>query len=276
MITITNRTKISEIIRANPDSINAIASVAKPLEKLKNPLLRRVMASRVTLAEAASIGGCDLETLREVLLPLGFRFEENKLDNVLENKELKPQWLTTVPTDKIFSFDVRPVIDAGDDPLKAIVKKFGAIQDGEILCIINSFVPYPLINLLSKEALTYTLEPAPGEHHTWFLKRKQDANSEAKKLEDVKVIMDDEKSFAATLSDFDELSVERVDVRHLQMPAPMHTILDKLASLPNTQALYVYHKKVPVYLLEALNEDHFTVHILNLGEGDVRLLIYAN
>lgn len=60
MATITNRTKIPEIIKINPDRINAIASLAKPLEKLKNSLLRRIMAPGVTL-EAAAIGDCDLE-----------------------------------------------------------------------------------------------------------------------------------------------------------------------------------------------------------------------
>lgn len=275
MFTITNRTRISEIVSSNPESINAIASVAKPLEKLKNPLLRRIMAPRVTLAEAAAIGGCDLEELRQVLIPLGFRFSDGNGDNDTEKMENKPQWLLAVPGDKIYNFDVRPVIDGGEDPLKAIIKRFGSIQDGEVLCIINSFVPYPLINLLSKESLTFTQQLNAAEHHTWFLKRIRDAKVTTKREPDVKVIIDDEKSFAAALAGFDEKSVKRIDVRHLQMPAPMQTILRELAALPVEGALYVYHKKVPVYLLEELHNDHFFVHVLNPGEGEVRLLIYA-
>jgi uncharacterized protein (DUF2249 family) len=275
MFTITNRTRISEIVRSNPESINAIASVAKPLEKLKNPLLRRIMAPRVTLAEAAAIGGCDLERLRQVLIPLGFSFSEDSSDNDTEKMENKPQWLLAVPNDKIYNFDVRPVIDGGEDPLKAIIKRFGSIQDGEVLCIINSFVPYPLISLLSKESLTFTQELNDSEHHTWFLKRTRGAEVMAKRESDRKVILDDDKSFATALAGFDEKSVKRIDVRHLQMPVPMQTILQELDALPADGALYVYHKKVPVYLLEELNNEHFVVHVLNLGEGEVRLLIYA-
>lgn len=274
MFTITNRTRISEIVRSNPESIKAIASVAKPLEKLKNPLLRRIMAPRVTLAEAAAIGGCDPEQLRQVLIPLGFRFSEDSSDNDTEKMENKPQWLLAVPNDKIYNFDVRPIIDGGEDPLKAIIKKFGSIQDGEVLCIINSFVPYPLINLLSKESLTFTQELNASEHHTWFLKRTRGAEVTTKKESDMKVIMDDEKSFATALAGFDEKSVKRIDVRHLHMPVPMQTILKELTALPADCALYVYHKKVPVYLLEELHNEQFVVHVLNLGEGEVRLLIY--
>lgn len=275
MVTITNQTKLSEIILANPDSIGAIAAIAKPLEKLKNPLLRKLMASRITLSEAAHISGCDLDLFRQALIPLGFRFDQEDAVNEKEI-EKKPQWLLTIPDDKISDFDVRPVMESGDDPLKAIVKKFGALPDGEVLCIINSFVPYPLISLLAGKSLTFTAQTGPSEHHTWFLKRFCEVNPSVEKTLGKALIMDDETSFAAALANFPEPAVKRIDVRHLQMPAPMQTILDALTGLGDGDALYVYHKKVPVYLLEELNETQFGVHVLNLAEGDVRLLIYKN
>lgn len=276
MFTITNRTRISDIILSNPDSIDAIASVAKPLEKLKNPILRRIMAPRITLAEAAAIGGCELEKLQQALIPLGFEFSDENTGQETSKMENKPSWLLTVPADKIFHLDVRSGLGIGEDPLKAIIKKFNSIRDGEVLCIINSFVPYPLINLLAKESLTFTLEKNGGEHYTWFLKRKHGQEATVRSASDLTVIMDDEKSFAVALADVDEKAVKRIDVRHLQMPAPMQTILHELAALPAGGALYVYHAKVPVYLLEELSLDRYTVHVLNLGEGEVRLLIYAH
>lgn len=276
MVTITNNTKISDIIRLNPDSIDAIASVAKPLEKLKNPLLRKLMASRVTLAQAAAIGGCDLAQLHQVLVPLGFTFKEDFTGHTEEMIEKKPLWLISVPQDRIFNFDARPVLAAGGDPLKAIVKKFGALHDGDILCILNSFVPYPLIHLLAKEAQSFTMEISPAEHHTWFLKRKQELNPQSHNPSDSGLMMNDEKAFEDALAKFEESCVRRIDVRELSMPAPMEKILEELAGLPDHHVLYVYHKKVPVYLLETLRDQHFTVHLIQLSAGDVRLLIYTN
>ncbi len=272
MITITGQTRISEIIKANKDSIEVIAAMAKPLEKLRNPLLRRLMAPRVTLAEAAAIGGCDLEALQRALQPLGFRIEAAAVAD--EVREGVPKWLQAVPPDKILTFDVRPLMSRGEDPLKAIVAKFRERKDGEVLCIVNSFVPYPLINLFAKESLTYTHTLAPDEYHTWFLKRYRPDQAAVKAHE--KIIMEKEKSFGKVLAAFPEIQVRRIDVRHLEMPLPMQTILEALDELPAGHVLYVYHKKVPVYLLEELADKRFTSHILELSEGEVRLLIYAN
>src|SRR5699024_7958239 len=89
---INAKTKISELVRYNKDSIEAIASLSKPLRKLKNPVLRKVMASRVTLAEAAKIGKSSMEEFAVVLKPLGFIFEEKKTE-AQQTKEIPPTWL---------------------------------------------------------------------------------------------------------------------------------------------------------------------------------------
>jgi hypothetical protein len=58
------------------------------------------------------------------------------------------------------------------------------------------------------------------------------------------------------------------------MPQPMQTILAELKTLPGNHALYVHHKRVPVYLLEELADKDYEVHIRNIEEGNVKLLIY--
>ena len=49
-------------------------------------------------------------------------------------------------------------------------------------------------------------------------------------------------------------NLETVDVRELEMPLPMHTILEALETLPADKALFVYHKRIPVFLLPELEE----------------------
>ncbi|MBK8686058.1 MAG: hypothetical protein IPN26_14380 [Bacteroidetes bacterium] len=39
--------------------------------------------------------------------------------------------------------------------------------------------------------------------------------------------------------------LETVDVRNLEMPLPMHMILEALNNLPKDKALFVYHKTYP-------------------------------
>ncbi len=272
---INKHTRVSEIIKANADSIAAIAALAKPLRKLKNPLLRRVMAPRVTLAEAAAIGGCSLADMQAALEPLGFRFAEETLaDSQAEEKEEhRPDWLAVANEDTIDFFDVREMIESGDDPLKAIVQRYRALPSGNLLCIINSFIPYPLINLLEKKGAKTFVETLAGNvYHTWFFKLAMPL-AEVESATADRVIMHDGPSFDRILEAYPETRLIRLDVRPLPMPQPMETILETLPALTPGRALYVQHKRVPLHLLEELADQAYIAHILEVGEGDVKLLI---
>lgn len=270
---INSNTKISELIKANKASIEAIASIAKPLERLKNPILRKVMASRVTIAEAAKMGGTTEEKIAEALENIGFVFEKSA-DNI-SAKNPKPAWLLQAGSDDIIRFDVRPIIENGTDPLKEILHQFKETPDGKILCIINSFVPTPLIHLLEKEkaAGSYVETISNNEFHTYFLKKQKHAETQTA---DDDVMMDDAQSFEKVCSRFPREKIKEIDVRHLEMPLPMKTILGELEILPGGEALYVHHKRVPVYLLEELADKNFRIHVHNITEGNVKMLIFKN
>lgn len=54
---VVNRdTRISKLIDENYDVIDTIVSINKHFRKLKNPVLRRVLAPRVSVADAAKKG----------------------------------------------------------------------------------------------------------------------------------------------------------------------------------------------------------------------------
>lgn len=278
------QTKISDIINHNKASIDAIATIAPPLKRLKNPILRKVMASRVTVAEAAKMGGCKVEDFVRVLQPLGYSFGEEEMQTpaaiktpVPREKE-KPGWLKTAREADITDFDVRPIIEQGTDPLKEIMKKFKEVPDGKILRLINSFVPTPLIHLLSKDKAeaTFVETISDSEFHTYFLKKKKGTGTEAPVAPSDKVVMHDAASFEKICSPFTEDKRKNIDVRHLEMPGPMQTILAELEILPEGHALYIDHKRVPVFLLEELADKDYAVHIHNIEEGDVKMLIFKN
>ena len=64
------------------------------------------------------------------------------------------------------------------------------------------------------------------------------------------------------------------DVRDLEMPLPMVTILAELENLNSGDALLVHHKKIPQYLLPELADRNFKVWIAEIEEGNVKLLIH--
>lgn len=277
---INAQTKISALIKAHQGSIEAIASVAKPLEKLRNPILRKIMAGRVNIKEAAAMGGCTVEAIVKALKPLGFVFENNTTASGDDKETNVPGWLQHTPENDIHFMDVRPIIDHGSDPLKAIMAEFKKVPEGEILCIINSFVPTPLIHLLTQngKAESYTNSKDAKEHYTYFFKsgKKTPPAETATPSGDHKVNMDDGAQFNAVCNRFTEEQRTTIDVRHLEMPQPMETILAALKTLPDHHALYVHHKRVPVYLLEELADKDYEVHIHTISETEVKMLLFKN
>ena len=274
MKTISINTKISELIKENSGSVDAIASIAKPLEKLKNPILRKIMASRVTIAEASKMTGTKVDDFKRVLSPLGFIFEGDESAKEELSAEPKPSWLKDAPKEIIDFYDVRPIIDDGADPLKEILHRFKEVKPGEILCVINGFVPTPLIHLLKQEKAedTFVETISDKEFHTYFLKKKKEA--EMVDSFESKLQMNGVEAFNGILAKFNDDQIRRIDVRGLEMPGPMHTILGELEKLPEGNALFIDHKRVPVYLLEELADKDFAVHIHNVAEGDVKMLIF--
>lgn len=272
---VTADTLISELINANKDSITAIASLAKPLEKLKNPILRKLMASRVTVGEAAKMGGCTVGDFERVLAPLGFKFSSNVCSSGSANQE-SPEWLQALSENQLVTFDVREMLSSGQDPLKQIIKRFKETPSGSALCIIATFIPVPLIRLLEKDGtVSHTKTLQADEHHTFFYKVPGLAaaalTADTSTGEKVKMLNHDE--FQREYARFSNSKVREIDVRHLQMPGPMQTILEILPQLSADEALYVKHKRVPLYLLEEIADENYCVSICTVSDMDVRLLV---
>lgn len=272
---INQDTKISKLIQANSDSIEAIAAIAKPLRKLKNPLLRRVMASRVTIKEAAAMARCSLEDFKQALQPLGFVFSDNELSEISIPKENTPQWFDLLNEGHKEYFDVRDIIAKGDDPLKVILQRYQVLEPDDALCIINSFIPYPLINLLENQGAKSHIETIDDKlYHTWFLREKRETEPETNQPSgNSGITMHDTVSFEKLIVHYDTTHLHKIDVRHLPMPQPMETILQELATLAEDKVLYIDHKRVPLHLLEALEDQPYDIHIHEIGEGDVKMLI---
>lgn len=268
-MTINANTKISKILKENPEAIEAIISINPKFEKLRNPLLRKLMAARTSIGMAAKIGGFEVGKFYEKLKPLGFDIDtENQLENNREKPKL-PAFFNTLNPRQIVDFDVRPIIDAGEDPLSLIVDRVKKIPKGGALKIINSFEPTPLISLLKKQGFeSYVDEIDENMIETYFYKTS-DATIE---------INDQEKNddgWDDLLQKFEE-KTKTVDVRHLEMPQPMMTILGAIEKLPDDHALFVYHKRIPVFLLPELKERKFDYRIKEEAPNEVRLLIFKD
>lgn len=280
---INGNTKISQLLKENSAALDAITSLAKPLEKLRNPILRKLMASRTTIQQAADISGCDVEAFFLALRPLGFESSNAPVIKAItpDQPTNRPDWLAALVPQQIIVFDVREMLSRGYDPLKEILAEYKKVQPGTALQIINTFIPTPLLRLLeNKGALTYSETIAQRLTYSYFFKPIQ-VNDNKKAIAHVKlgdlISTVDETSFNAQLGRYAVDQIKEIDVRTLEMPAPMQAILEELEALSEEHGLYVHHKRIPVYLLEDLQASgKYRVFILPITEGRVDLLLTHN
>ncbi|MBS1759990.1 MAG: DUF2249 domain-containing protein [Bacteroidetes bacterium] len=267
MTPISPHTKISTLLKSHPEALDAIVSISPKFNKLRFPLLRKLMAPRTSISMACKIGGCTFNDFAEKLKPLGFEVDAAAV--VVSEKEDTPlpEFMKSLLPDNIIDLDVRPVLDSGKDPLNLILKEVNQLQPNQVMKLANSFEPIPLIQLLGKRGFE-TYSEIIDENLTYTYFHKTEAVKETTAQTDTATA-----DWDATLHRF-EGKTKTIDVRELEMPLPMLTILDELDKLPTGSALYVYHKRIPVFLLPELQERKFEYRIKEINDGEVHLFIF--
>ncbi len=263
------QTRISKLIKENPESIEVIASINKHFKKLKNPVLRKLLAPRVNVAEAAKIGGTSVDEFLQRLESIGFEIDYNSKDIEMENINTKEQ-MEEIGKRKLVSMDVRPDIERGEDPFKIIMAMIKKLPDDSVLEIINVFEPIPLIShLKDKGYSSFTDRPDDGAVHTYFWKSEEaKQNDELPEIEET-----EEPSFEQKLKSFGD-KLNTIDVRGLEMPEPMMNILIETEKLPEGYGLFVHHQRIPQYLLPELKKRGLNILHHKEDDNNVKLLIY--
>lgn len=274
---INAQTKIAALLKHHPDALETIVALSPDFKKLRSPFLRKLMAGRTSIAMASKIGGCKPEDFFNALAPLGFEADNTPglvQERASGNNQPKPQYLENIQPDRLVSFDVRAILAEGNDPLKQIQQKVKALSPEEVLVIVNNFEPVPLIKLLERQGFqTYVDFKNADTIETYFYKTTpaNGVKTEVSVGQEAPVSGD----WESILSRYKDSLVE-IDVRHLEMPMPMMTILENLVCMPEGKALYVHHKRIPVFLLTDLKERAFDYRIREIRDGEVYLLIFKN
>jgi uncharacterized protein (DUF2249 family) len=269
-MTISANTKIANLLKHHPGALEAIVGISQKFAKLRNPVLRKLMAGRTSIAMASKLGGCNVEDFFNKLQPLGFEIDRSlELEKEAEKRSV-PAFLKNVQPVKTIELDVRPIFETGKDPLSIILQKVKTLEKGYVLKIVNSFEPTPLIHLLGRQGFqTYAEIIGDQLVYTYFYKEgKQSMVTDNKDA-------DYSDGWEEILNRF-KGKIESVDVRELSMPLPMHTIMEALRILPAGRALFVYHKRIPVFLLPELEEQKFSYRIKEISDSEVQLLIYKD
>ncbi len=261
-------TKIAAILKKDPAALESIISISPRFTKLRNPLLRKLMAGRTSLQMAANIGGCTLQDFYDKLRGPHFEIGTEPTTITAVAAPL-PAFMKKLDATNITELDVRPMLEAGNDPLSLILDTIKTIEPGQALKIINTFEPAPLISLLGKKGFhTHTNFVNDKLVETYFYKSAGEATDLG-----IPETATQEDDWQTVLDQFED-DLIFLDVRQLEMPLPLTTILEALENLQPGKALFIYHKRIPVFLLPELADRNLEYRIKEMPTGDVHLIIY--
>src|SRR6187402_3333676 len=113
-------TKIARIIMQSAEALETIVNISPKFDKLRNPIVRKLMAGRTSIWTASKIAGISVADFFLNLKQLGFTIDNRSVPEENGKKEL-PSFFDNVRKDQVTELDVRPFVAAGNDPLPEIM-----------------------------------------------------------------------------------------------------------------------------------------------------------
>lgn len=168
--------KVAELLERWPELEPVLMAQAPAFEKLRNPVLRRTVARVATLEQAAGIAGLSPRALVVALRravgqsvdDLDGRGHPPRGEQAGHDDEASeaPAWFD--PARTVRTIDADALLDAGEVPLHAAFAAARALRTGEVLEVVASFRPVPLVENFRKQGLSCHLRAGPdGRFHLY-------------------------------------------------------------------------------------------------------------
>src|SRR5665213_3449795 len=95
-MTINANTKIASLLKQSPAALDAIISINPKFEKLRNPLLRKLMAARTSISMACKIGANSPQEYYAKREPLGLQIDEKSEPEKNDEMPTMPAFFATL------------------------------------------------------------------------------------------------------------------------------------------------------------------------------------
>jgi len=166
---ITPETKIDQLLKAYPELEATLIDIAPAFKKLQNPVLRKTIAKVTSIRQAAKIGNIPLgEVINRLRQQVGQQMLNDVSEGTDENDTEPPGWFDRSHVVK--TLDARPMLEAGEEPVKFVFKELDKIGSGQIFELVTPFLPAPLIAMAQKKGFqVWTKQTAENHFSNYFL-----------------------------------------------------------------------------------------------------------
>jgi len=167
---ITPKTKIYDLLEAYPELEDILISSAPEFKKLKNPVLRKTIARITTIGQAATVGGLDVQILVNRLREKVGQGTIDQLDDAGGKYVTEcPAWFNKEAV--VNTIDTNEMLNRGEHPVHEVLAAIKDLKENEILEIIASFIPAPLLDkTLSLEYKHWLDRKSDREFRIYFMK----------------------------------------------------------------------------------------------------------
>ncbi|HZP36363.1 MAG TPA: DUF2249 domain-containing protein [Methylomirabilota bacterium] len=258
---------VARLLEEHPELVEVLAGYNAHFKQLRNRLLRRVMAPRVTVAQAAGMAGVPADELLGVLRrAVGEDAPPERTEAVPSPSQAegqgeggRPPTLAAIPEARRVHVDVRDDIRRGQEPFAKIMAAVKGLQPDRVLVLRAPFEPIPLYDVLGKRGFAHwTEQRGSDDWSVWFYRSAAPtpaAPREAPPAGGGRRVL---------------------DVRGLEPPQPMLRVLEEAERLAPGAELEVRHDRRPLFLYPQLEDRGFRHETDEPEPGLVRILIRRN
>ena len=165
---ITPKTKVLQLIESYPQLEDVLIEYVPTFKKLKNPVLRKIVARIATLQQAAAIGNVKVEELINRLRnEIGQDLYSKGVD--VEYNTKKPVWFNTnsIATE----FDATEMLARGEHPVNQVIADLNIMESSKIYKLTAPFLPAPLIDKATSLKILHWVEKiATDDYNIYFYK----------------------------------------------------------------------------------------------------------
>ncbi len=242
---ISRETTLGRLLDEHPVLIDVLAGYHAHFAELRDPKTRKVMAPRVTIAQAARMAGVAPEKLLDVISrAVGEPVEELPGGEGAPAQEPKPPELAARPPSDFVHVDVRDDIRRGNEPFAKIMGALKDLGERQVLVLRAPFEPVPLYEVLGKRGFAHWTERhADNDWSVWFYRPAAESRRRV------------------------------IDVRGLEPPQPMVLVLEAADRLQPGEQVEVIHDRRPVFLFPQLEERGLEHETDEPEPGMVRIVI---
>lgn len=275
--------KLSTVLARDERLLDVLVAATPNFEALRSPGLRKNMAPRVTVEQAAQMAGLEAAILVARLngaladLPAASpapRPAPEHEESAAQPAAL-PAALAAIPAERLLDVDVREDLRAGIEPFARIMGAARSLSPGVVLRIRAIFEPVPLYGVFRKKGFDHFTERiAADDWRVWFFRAEGTAAADsAAPASTTAATPRSSHTLEAPQSDDDTEDVLVLDVRGLEPPEPMVRTLELLETMPRGKTLLQLNVRVPQFLLPHLEERGFVYEIREQSTDLVRLFI---